>query len=56
MCTKPVRAAVASDAAPKYERKPAGPIVDAVEPKIREQLALDARTRGLRSPAKPSSR
>jgi len=38
-----VRAAVASDTAPKYRRKPAGSIVDAVEPKIREQLALDAR-------------
>jgi transposase len=38
-----VRAAIASDAAPKYSRKPAGSIVDAVEPKIREQLALDAR-------------
>ena len=38
-----VRAAIASDAAPKYERKPAGSIVDAVEPKIREQLQLDAR-------------
>jgi transposase len=35
-----VRAAVASDAAPKYERKPAGSIVDAVEPQIREQLQL----------------
>jgi len=38
-----VRAAVASDVAPKYVRKAAGSIVDAVEPKIREQLALDAR-------------
>jgi transposase len=38
-----VRAAVASDTVPKYTRKPAGSIVDAVEPKIREQLALDAR-------------
>jgi transposase len=37
-----VRAAIASDVAPKYERKPAGSIVDAVEDKIREQLALDA--------------
>ncbi len=38
-----VRAAIASDAAPKYTRKPAGSIVDAVEPEIREQLDLDAR-------------
>jgi transposase len=38
-----VRAAIASDAAPKYQRKPAGSIVDAVEPQIREQLQLDAR-------------
>jgi len=38
-----VRAAIASDAGPKYSRKPAGSIVDAVESKIREQLALDAR-------------
>jgi transposase len=33
-----VRAAVSSDAPPKYERKPAGSIVDAVEPRIRELL------------------
>jgi transposase len=33
-----VRAAVGSDAPPKYERKPAGSIVDAVEPRIRELL------------------
>jgi len=33
-----VRAAIASDTAPKYERKPAGSIVDAVEPRIRELL------------------
>jgi transposase len=38
-----VRAAIASDTAPKYTRKAAGSIVDAVEPKIREQLRLDAR-------------
>ncbi len=38
-----VRAAIASDTAPKYERKAAGSIVDAVEVRIREQLALDAR-------------
>jgi transposase len=38
-----VRTAIASDAAPKYERKRAGSIVDAVEPKIREQLQLDGR-------------
>jgi transposase len=37
-----VRAAIASETAPKYERKPAGSIVDAVEAKIREQLELDA--------------
>lgn len=33
-----VRAAVASDGAPRYERKPAGSIVDVVEPRIRELL------------------
>ena len=33
-----VRAAIASDAAPKYERRRAGSIVDAVEPRIRELL------------------
>ena len=33
-----VRAALASDAPPKYERKPVGSIVDAVEPRIRELL------------------
>lgn len=33
-----VRSALASDGAPKYERKPAGSIVDAVEPRIRELL------------------
>jgi transposase len=33
-----VRAAIVSDAARKYERKPAGSIVDAVEPRIRELL------------------
>jgi transposase len=33
-----VRAALASDAPPKYVRKPAGSIVDAVEPQIRELL------------------
>lgn len=38
-----VRAAIASDMAPRYTRRPAGSIVDAVEPRIREQLALDAR-------------
>jgi transposase len=38
-----VHTAIASDAAPKYERKPAGSIVDAVEAQIREQLQLDAR-------------
>jgi transposase len=34
-----VRAAVASGGPPKYERKRAGSIVDAVEPRIRELLA-----------------
>jgi transposase len=33
-----VRAAIASDGPPKYERRPAGPVVDAVEPRIRELL------------------
>jgi transposase len=33
-----VRAAIASDAPPKYVRKPAGSVVDAVEPRIRELL------------------
>ncbi len=33
-----VRAAIASDAPPKYERRPAGSIVDEVEPRIRELL------------------
>jgi transposase len=33
-----VRAAIASDAPPKYERKRAGSVVDAVEPRIRELL------------------
>jgi len=33
-----VRAAIASDGAPKYERDAAGSIVDAVEPRIRELL------------------
>jgi transposase len=34
-----VRAAIASDGPPRYERKPAGSIVDAAEPRIRELLA-----------------
>jgi transposase len=38
-----VRAAIASDGAPKYERKPAGSIVDAVEPRIRELLQASPR-------------
>lgn len=33
-----VRAAIASDGPPKYERRPVGSIVDAVEPRIRELL------------------
>jgi transposase len=33
-----VRAALASDAPPKYVRKPAGSIVDSVEPRVRELL------------------
>jgi transposase len=35
-----VRAAVASDAPPRYERRPAGSIVDVVEPRIRELLQV----------------
>jgi transposase len=35
-----VRAAIASDRPPKYERKPAGSVVDAVEPRIRELLKV----------------
>jgi transposase len=35
-----VRAAIASDAPPKYQRKPAGSAVDAFEDAIREQLAF----------------
>jgi transposase len=33
-----VKATLASDGPPKYERKPAGSVVDAVEPRIRELL------------------
>ncbi|WP_129670259.1 IS21 family transposase [Phytoactinopolyspora endophytica] len=36
-----VRAALASDAPPKYRRRPAGSIVDEVEPRIRELLRAD---------------
>jgi transposase len=35
-----VRAALASDAPPRYQRRPAGSIVDAVEPRIRELLQV----------------
>ncbi len=35
-----VRAAVASDGPPRYVRKPAGSVVDAAEPRIRELLRL----------------
>ena len=35
-----VRAAVASDGPPKYERRPQGSVVDAAEPRIRELLKL----------------
>jgi transposase len=35
-----VRAAIASDAPPRYERRPAGSVVDVVEPRIRELLAV----------------
>jgi transposase len=35
-----VRAAIASDAPPRYQRAPKGSIVDAVEPRIRELLAV----------------
>jgi transposase len=34
-----VRAAIASDRPPKYEREPSGSVVDAAEPRIRELLA-----------------
>ena len=37
-----VRAAVASDAPPKYERKPVGSAVDAFDDAIRQQLELVA--------------
>ena len=33
-----VRAALASDGPPKYQREPAGSVVDEVEPRIRELL------------------
>jgi Helix-turn-helix domain of resolvase len=36
MARNTVRAAVRSEGPPKYERKPAGSAVDAVEPRIRE--------------------
>jgi transposase len=35
-----VRAAIASDRPPKYERKPAGSVVDGFEPRIRELLKV----------------
>ena len=35
-----VRAAIASDGPPRYERKPAGSAVDAFEDAIREQLTV----------------
>lgn len=35
-----VRAAIASDRPPKYERKPAGSVADAAEPRIRELLKV----------------
>jgi transposase len=38
-----VRAAIASDGPPKYERPPAGSVVDVVEPRIRELLAVNPR-------------
>lgn len=39
-CSKnTVKAALASDEPPRYERRPAGSIVDEVEPRIRELLA-----------------
>ena len=34
-----VRAALASDGPPAYRRRPAGSVVDAVEPRVRELLA-----------------
>jgi transposase len=38
-----VRAAITSDGAPKYERRPVGSVVDAVEPRIRELLQATPR-------------
>jgi transposase len=38
-----VRAALASEGAPKYERRAAGSVVDEVEPRIRELLRVDPR-------------
>lgn len=38
-----VRAALRSDGPPKYQRASKGSLVDAVEPQIRQQLALDPR-------------
>jgi transposase len=38
-----VRAAIASDGPPKYERRPAGSVVDTVEPRIRELLQAHPR-------------
>ena len=35
-----VRAALSKDAPPRYVRKPAGSVVDAVEPRIRELLRV----------------
>src|SRR6185312_10633339 len=40
-----VRAAIASDRPPKYERRPAGSVVDAAEPRIRELLKPDPASR-----------
>mgnify|MGYP001238472052 CR=1 FL=1 len=38
-----VRAALASDAPPKYRRAPKGSLVDAVEPEVRKLLRVDAK-------------
>lgn len=38
-----VKTALASDGPPKYQRAPAGSVVDAVEPRIRELLAANPR-------------
>jgi transposase len=39
-----VRSALASDGPPRYVRRPAGSVVDAVEPRVRELLRAYPRT------------